>query len=115
MRSEAGQRGRRFRECARRSLSPSPCCALLIRTVHEVPGLLVALRPVRCDSHGQANDIIYMGEGMMASVAVSQLSNGVLNYHNAGQGSGVERAAGHAASAHARPPHDAAAAASRSR
>ena len=33
----------------------------------------------------QANEIIYVGEGMMASVAVSQLSNGVLNYHNAGK------------------------------
>jgi spermidine synthase len=33
---------------------------------------------------GQA-DIIYTGEGLNASVAVSQLSNGVLNYHNAGK------------------------------
>jgi spermidine synthase len=32
-----------------------------------------------------ANDFIYVGEGMTASVAVSQLSNGVLNYHNAGK------------------------------
>ena len=30
-------------------------------------------------------DIIYMGEGWNASVAVSRLSNGVLNYHNAGK------------------------------
>ena len=33
----------------------------------------------------QASEIIYKGEGMMASVAVSRLSNGVLNYHNAGK------------------------------
>jgi spermidine synthase len=33
---------------------------------------------------GQA-DIIYKGEGWNASVAVSRLSNGVLNYHNAGK------------------------------
>ena len=32
-----------------------------------------------------ANDFIYVSEGMTASVAVSQLSNGVLNYHNAGK------------------------------
>ncbi|MGH9886643.1 MAG: fused MFS/spermidine synthase, partial [bacterium] len=33
---------------------------------------------------GQAN-IIYVGEGLNASVAVSELSNGVRNYHNAGK------------------------------
>src|SRR5207244_1197709 len=33
---------------------------------------------------GQA-DVIYMGEGLTASVAVSRLSSGVLNYHNAGK------------------------------
>src|SRR5207244_9023856 len=33
---------------------------------------------------GQA-DIIYVGEGINASVAVSELSNGVRNYHNAGK------------------------------
>jgi spermidine synthase len=30
-------------------------------------------------------EFIYVGEGMNASVAVSRLSNGVLNYHNAGK------------------------------
>src|SRR5262249_27506427 len=30
-------------------------------------------------------DFIYVGEGWNASVAVSRLSNGVLNYHNAGK------------------------------
>ena len=33
---------------------------------------------------GQA-DVIYIGRGMNASVAVSERSNGVLNYHNAGK------------------------------
>ena len=33
---------------------------------------------------GQAN-IIYVGEGLNASVAVSELANGVRNYHNAGK------------------------------
>src|SRR5206468_12492543 len=33
----------------------------------------------------RSSDLIYKGEGMMASVAVSRLSDGVLNYHNAGK------------------------------
>jgi spermidine synthase len=59
--------------------------ALLIRTVHEVPGLLIAYGRFAATRVSQANEIIYKGEGMMASVAVSRLSNGVLNYHNAGK------------------------------
>ncbi len=59
--------------------------ALLIRSVHEVPGLLIAYGRYSATRVSQANEIIYKGEGMMASVAVSRLSNGVLNYHNAGK------------------------------
>jgi spermidine synthase len=59
--------------------------AFLIRTVHEVPGLLVAYGRYAATRTGQAHEIIYKGEGMMASVAVSRLSDGVLNYHNAGK------------------------------
>jgi spermidine synthase len=59
--------------------------ALLIRTVHEVPGLLIAYGRYAATRTGQAHEIIYKGEGMMASVAVSRLSDGVLNYHNAGK------------------------------
>ncbi|MEP7306745.1 MAG: fused MFS/spermidine synthase [Acidobacteriota bacterium] len=59
--------------------------ALLIRSVHEVPGLLIAYGRYAATRVSQANEIIYKGEGMMASVAVSRLSNGVLNYHNAGK------------------------------
>jgi spermidine synthase len=57
---------------------------LLARTVPEVPGLFVAYGRYTATRVGQA-DVIYMGEGMTASVAVSRLSNGVLNYHNAGK------------------------------
>jgi spermidine synthase len=57
---------------------------LLARSVHELPGLLVAYGRYAATRVGQA-DIIYKGEGLNASVAVSQLSNGVLNYHNAGK------------------------------
>ncbi len=59
--------------------------ALLIRSVHEVPGLLIAYGRYTATRTSQADEIIYKGEGMMASVAVSRLSNGVLNYHNAGK------------------------------
>ncbi len=54
-------------------------------TVAPVPGLLVAYgryMAARQDNHGE---IIYVGEGMNSSMAVSLLSNGVLNYHNAGK------------------------------
>jgi spermidine synthase len=57
---------------------------LLARSVHALPGLLVAYGRYAATRVGQA-DVIYVGEGLNAAVAVSQLSNGVLNYHNAGK------------------------------
>jgi spermidine synthase len=57
---------------------------LLARSVHELPGLLVAYGRFSATRIGQAN-VIYVGEGLNASVAVSELSNGVRNYHNAGK------------------------------
>ena len=51
---------------------------------HPVPGLLVAYGRYAATRVGQAT-IIYVGEGLNASVAVSELSNGVRNYHNAGK------------------------------
>ena len=57
---------------------------LLARTVHGVPPILVAYGRYAATRVGEA-DVIYMGEGWNASVAVSRLSNGVLNYHNAGK------------------------------
>ena len=59
--------------------------ALLIRSVPEVPGLLIAYGRYSATRVSQAREIIYKGEGMMASVAVSRLPDGVLNYHNAGK------------------------------
>jgi spermidine synthase len=58
--------------------------ALFILVVHPVNGLLVAYGRYSATEIGQA-DIIYVGEGWNASVAVSQRPNGVLNYHNAGK------------------------------
>jgi spermidine synthase len=57
---------------------------LLARSIHPLPGLLVAYGRYSATRVGQAN-IIYVGEGLNASVAVSELSNGVRNYHNAGK------------------------------
>jgi spermidine synthase len=57
---------------------------LLARTIHEVPGILVAYGRYAATRVGEA-EVIYKGEGWNASVAVTRLSNGVLNYHNAGK------------------------------
>ena len=57
---------------------------LLARSVPEVPGVLIAYGRYTATRTGQ-DKIIYSGEGMTASVAVSELPNGVLNYHNAGK------------------------------
>jgi len=57
---------------------------LLARSLPPIPGLLVAYGRYAATRVGQA-EIIYVGEGINASVAVSELSNGVRNYHNAGK------------------------------
>jgi spermidine synthase len=57
---------------------------LLGRAIPPVPGLLVGYGRFAATWVDQA-DFIYVGEGLNASVAVSRLPNGVLNYHNAGK------------------------------
>jgi spermidine synthase len=57
---------------------------LLIRTVPPLPGILVAYGRYAATWVG-INEIIYSGEGVTASVAVSRTPAGVLNYHNAGK------------------------------
>jgi spermidine synthase len=57
---------------------------LLARSVPPMPGLLIAYGRYAATWVGQ-NEIIYSGEGMTASVAVSRTPSGVLNYHNAGK------------------------------
>jgi spermidine synthase len=57
---------------------------LLARVVPPLPGILVAYGRYAATWVGQ-NEIIYTGEGITASVAVSRTPNGVLNYHNAGK------------------------------
>ena len=57
---------------------------LLARTIQPIPAVLVAYGRYAATRIGEG-DIFYVGEGWNASVAVSRLSNGVLNYHNAGK------------------------------
>jgi len=57
----------------------------LIPTVPPVPPLLVGYGRWFVNRLENENDFIYVGEGMNSYVAVSRLSNGVLNYHNAGK------------------------------
>ncbi|HKY22918.1 MAG TPA: fused MFS/spermidine synthase [Vicinamibacterales bacterium] len=59
--------------------------AFLIRTVPPIPGILVAYGRYAATWMGQQGDIFYVGEGLSSSVAVSRLSAGVMNYHNAGK------------------------------
>src|SRR5262245_41794353 len=57
---------------------------LLSRTVQPIPGIFAAYGRYTATRIGQA-DVIYMGEGWTATVAVTRLPGGVLNYHNAGK------------------------------
>jgi spermidine synthase len=59
--------------------------ALLARNVPAIPKLLVAYGRYAATRAHQDIDVIYMGEGWNASVAVTRLPGGVLNYHNAGK------------------------------
>jgi spermidine synthase len=65
-------------------IAAAAIAGLLSRSVQPIPGILAAYGRYAATRIGQA-DVIYMGEGWNATVAVSRLSNGVLNYHNAGK------------------------------
>jgi spermidine synthase len=57
---------------------------LLTRTVPPLPGLLVAYGRFAA-TWVNVNQIVYVGEGITAAVAVSRTPDGVVNYHNAGK------------------------------
>jgi len=59
--------------------------ALLVRNVPGIPNVMVAYGRYANMRVNDSAQYIYVGEGMTASVAVSKLSDGVLNYHNAGK------------------------------
>jgi len=56
----------------------------LARSVPPIPWLLVAYGRYSATWVGQ-NEMVYVGEGVTASVAVTRTPTGVLNYHNAGK------------------------------
>jgi len=58
---------------------------LLGLSVAPVPGLLVAYGRYAATWVETAGDIIYVGEGTHASLAVSREQSGVMSYHNAGK------------------------------
>ncbi len=58
---------------------------VLLAGVPPVPGLLIAYGRFTATVQGQAGEILYSGEGLHSSVAVSRLPNGRLGYHNAGK------------------------------
>ena len=60
------------------------CAGLLSRSVQPIPGIFAAYGRYAATRVGQA-DVIYMGEGWNATVAVTRLQGGILNYHNAGK------------------------------
>jgi len=57
---------------------------LIAYRLPPVPKELVAYGRFLPTRNGQG-DVFYMGEGLQASIAVSRLPNGTLNYHNAGK------------------------------
>jgi spermidine synthase len=57
----------------------------LVAAIPALPGILVAYGRHASAWQGYADRIIYVGEGLHASVAVSRNEDGVLNYHNAGK------------------------------
>ena len=88
---DAGRR--RETGAARARSSPARCrhrrrgagAALLARDVPPLPGAARRLRPLRRHARRPGRRSSTSGEGWNASVAVSRLPNGVLNYHNAGK------------------------------
>jgi spermidine synthase len=57
---------------------------LLSRYVHPLPGIFAAYGRYTATRLGSA-DVKYVGEGWNATIAVTSLPGGVLNYHNAGK------------------------------
>ena len=67
------------------SMMASAAMLLCVLVVPKVPGILVAYGRHAPAWAARAGEIIYVGEGLHASIAVSRTEDGVLNYHNAGK------------------------------
>jgi spermidine synthase len=59
--------------------------AFLVQTVPPLPGLLVAYGRRTATMMYGPPDILYVGEGLNSSVAVTQFADGTTSYHNAGK------------------------------
>jgi spermidine synthase len=59
--------------------------ALLVQSVPPLPGLLVAYGRKTATMMYGPPDMLYVGEGLNSSVAVSQFADGTTSYHNAGK------------------------------
>ena len=57
----------------------------LLLTVPPIPGVLVTYGKYSVSWAGHLGEVLYVGEGLNASVAVSRTPAGVLNYHSAGK------------------------------
>jgi spermidine synthase len=76
---------------------------ILAQSVPKVPDILVAYGRYAVTYLGGTEEFVYVGEGMNSSMAVTRLSSGELNYHNAGkiqasslpQDMGLQRTLGH--------------------
>jgi spermidine synthase len=65
-------------------IAAAAIAGLLSRTVQPIPGIFAAYGRYTATRLGQA-EVVYTGEGWNATVAVTRLPGGVLNYHNAGK------------------------------
>jgi spermidine synthase len=65
-------------------IAAAAIAGLLSRTVQPLPGIFAAYGRYTATRVGQA-DVKYVGEGWAATIAVTALPGGVLNYHNAGK------------------------------
>ena len=81
--ADAGRSGVRWVTTALLILATG-AAGLVVRKLPDVPGILVAYGRYAATWVGLTN-IIYVGEGLNAFVAVSETSSGVRNYHNAGK------------------------------
>jgi spermidine synthase len=80
-----GSQGSRGGSFAATVLFMAFASGLLVLSVPTLPSDFVGYGRFTPTRNNQGADFIYMGEGLTASVAVSRLPSGILNYHNAGK------------------------------
>ncbi len=73
------------RRTRRRAVVLAVAAAALCLSMPPLPAVLVGHGRHAAAWAGNMGEVLFLGEGMHASVAVSRVDNGVLNYHNAGK------------------------------